>query len=163
MPQLDPSLFSPQLFWLALTLIPLYLVFWKVALPRVGDVRAARRERIEGDLEKAESLKAEAEAARTEYQAVIAEATARARDALQAAAREASEEAARQRDALADRLAVEADAAEARIAAETERVIADIGTMATELAQAAAGRLMGAEISPEDAVAAVAAVQRGTA
>lgn len=160
MPQLDPSLFPTQLFWLALTLIPLYLVLWRVALPKVSDVRAARRERIEGDLEKAEALKAEADAALAEYNAMIAQAADKARESLREAAREASEDAARQRDALADRLAAEADAAQARIAAETERVIADIGTIASELAQAAASRLAGAEIGQDEAAAAVAAAQR---
>ena len=160
MPQLVPSLFPTQLFWLALTLIPLYFVLWRVALPRVSEVRAARRERIEDDLARAESLKAEADAALAEYQAVIAEATAKARDAVRDAAREANAEAARQRDALLVRLTAEADAAQARIEAETERVIGDIGTIATELAQAAASRLAGAGISREEAVSAVAAAQR---
>ena len=160
MPQLDPSLFATQLFWLALTLIPLYLVLWKVALPRVGDVRARRRERIEGDLKKAEGLKAEAEAALAEYQAVIAQATQKAQDALRAAAHEASEDAARQREALSVRLTAEGDAAQARIEAESRRVIDDIGVIASELAQSAARRLAGADISPEEAVAAVAAAQR---
>ena len=160
MPQLDPSLFATQLFWLALTLIPLYLVLWKVALPRVGDVRARRRERIEDDLKKAEGLKAEAEAALAEYQAVIAQATQKAQDALRAAAHEASEYAARQREALSVRLTAESDAAQARIEAESRRVIDDIGVIASELAQSAARRLAGADISPEEAVAAVAAAQR---
>ncbi|PPR24043.1 MAG: ATP synthase subunit b [Alphaproteobacteria bacterium MarineAlpha10_Bin3] len=160
MPQLDPSLFATQLFWLALTLIPLYLVLWKVALPRVGDVRARRRERIEDDLKKAEGLKAEAEAALAEYQAVIAQATQKAQDALRAAAHEASEDAARQREALSVRLTAEGDAAQARIEAESRRVIDDIGVIASELAQSAARRLAGADISPEEAVAAVAAAQR---
>ena len=160
MPQLDPSLFATQLFWLALTLIPLYLVLWKVALPRVGDVRARRRERIEDDLKKAEGLKAEAEAALAEYQAVIAQATQKAQDALRAAAHEASEYAARQREALSVRLTAEGDAAQARIEAESRRVIDDIGVIASELAQSAARRLAGADISPEEAVAAVAATQR---
>ena len=160
MPQLDPSLFATQLFWLALTLIPLYLVLWKVALPRVGDVRARRRERIEDDLKKAEGLKAEAEAALAEYQVVIAQATQKARDALRAAAHEASEDAARQREALSVRLTAEGDAAQARIEAESRRVIDDIGVIASELAQSAARRLAGADISPEEAVAAVAAAQR---
>ena len=160
MPQLDPSLFATQLFWLALTLIPLYLVLWKVALPRVGDVRARRRERIEDDLKKAEGLKAEAEAALAEYQAVIAQATQKAQDALRAAAHEASEYAARQREALSVRLTAEGDAAQARIEAESRRVIDDIGVIASELAQSAAHRLAGADISPAEAVAAVAAAQR---
>ena len=120
----------------------------------------ARRERIEDDLKKAEGLKAEAEAALAEYQAVIAQATQKAQDALRAAAHEASDDAARQREALSVRLTAEGDAAQARIEAESRRVIDDIGVIASELAQSAARRLAGADISPEEAVAAVAAAQR---
>ena len=61
MPQLDPSTFATQLFWLFLTFTALFLIAWKVALPRMTEVLNTRQERIEGDLEKAETLKAEAE------------------------------------------------------------------------------------------------------
>ena len=39
MPQLDPSLFSTQLFWLFVSFLVLFLIAWKTALPRVADVR----------------------------------------------------------------------------------------------------------------------------
>ena len=107
MPQLDPSVFATQLFWLALTFIPLYLILWKVALPRITDIRAARRERIADDLEKAETLREEAATALAEYEAAFATATARAQTALREAAHEMAEEATRQREALAERLAEE--------------------------------------------------------
>ena len=161
MPQLDPSVFATQLFWLALTFIPLYIVLWKVALPRVTDVRAARRERVEDDLEKAEALRAEADAALAEYEAALADATARAQAAIRGAASEVAEESVKQRDALAEKLAAEAAEAERRIAEETQRVIADIGTMATDLAQAASSRLVGGTVSQDDAKAAVDAVLQG--
>ena len=38
MPQFDPSVFSPQLFWLVVTFIALYWLVSKVAVPRVGEV-----------------------------------------------------------------------------------------------------------------------------
>ena len=160
MPQLDLAVFPTQLFWLVLTFVPLYLVLWKVALPRVTDVRAARRERIEDDLEKAETLRAEAEAALAEYEATIAKATAAAQAAIRDAANEVAAEAARQRDDLARRLADETAEAERRIAEETQRVVGDIGSMAAELAQLAAGRLTGGEIGADEAKAAVDAVMQ---
>ena len=56
MPQLDFATFPPQLFWLAITFIVLYVLMAWVGLPRVGGVIAARRNRIDGDLEKAAQM-----------------------------------------------------------------------------------------------------------
>ena len=50
MPQLDISTYPPQLVWLLITFLALYLVVWKVALPRIVDVREARQRRVEDDL-----------------------------------------------------------------------------------------------------------------
>jgi F-type H+-transporting ATPase subunit b len=160
MPQLDPSVFPSQLFWLALTFIPLYLILWKVALPRVTEVRESRRGRIESDLKKAESLKSEAEAALADYEKTIAEATAKAQESVREAARKLSEDAEKQREALAARLGEQLAEAEQRIADEKARAIGDIGVIAGELAQAAAGRLAGSDVSQDEANAAVAAIMQ---
>src|SRR3990170_484006 len=45
LPQLNPADFSPQLIWLALTFVVLYLILARVALPRIGEVLDERRER----------------------------------------------------------------------------------------------------------------------
>ena len=45
MPQFDPTTFSTQIFWLVLTFLALYLILWKIVLPRkIG--RASCRERV---------------------------------------------------------------------------------------------------------------------
>ena len=163
MPQLDPSVFPTQLFWLVLTFVLLYLILSKVALPRVTEVRQSRQVRIESDLGKAESLKNEAETALADYERTIAEATAKAQEAVREAARKMSEEAEKQRDALADKLTEQLAEAEQRIADEKARAIGDIGAIAGDLAQAAASRLAGGEIGQDEANAAVAAVMRESA
>ena len=76
-PPLDPSTFAPQLVWLALTLGLLYLLLKRVALPRVGEVIEERADRIKRDLEQAEKLKADTEAALADYEQALGEAVRR--------------------------------------------------------------------------------------
>jgi len=163
MPQLDISVFPTQLFWLALIFVALYLILWKVALPRVTEVRESRQVRIESDLEKAEALKAEAEGALADYEKTIAKATADAQDSVREAARKMAEDAEKQRDALAARLADQLAGAEKRIADERARAINEIGEIASDLTQAATSRLIGSEINQDEANAAVTAVIRESA
>ena len=143
-----------------LTFVALYLILSKVALPRVTEVRQSRQMRIETDLEKAEGLKTEAETALTDYEKTIAEATAKAQESVREEARKMSEDAERQRDALSAKLADQLAEAESRIADEKARAIDDIGMIAGDLTQAAANRLVGSDISQDEANAAVEAVMR---
>ena len=80
MPQLDPSLFATQLFWLFVTFLVLFLIAWKAALPRIADVLNARQNRIDGDLEKAQALKTEAEEVLATYERSLAGAATQAQD-----------------------------------------------------------------------------------
>ena len=57
MPQLDFSTFPNQIFWLVVTLIVLYLVLSRVALPRIATVLSERHGAIQRDLDKAEEMK----------------------------------------------------------------------------------------------------------
>ena len=50
MPQLDFSTFANQIFWLVVTLVVIYLVLSKVALPRIASVLAERQGTITNDL-----------------------------------------------------------------------------------------------------------------
>src|SRR3954451_12349972 len=78
MPQFDPQFWAPQLFWLVIVATVLFVVMWKVTLPRVESVITDRQDRIAGNLLKAETLKAEAESALASYQKSIADARAAA-------------------------------------------------------------------------------------
>ena len=57
MPQLDFSTFPNQMFWLVVTLVIIYLVLSRVALPRIAGVLADRQGTITGDIAAAEELK----------------------------------------------------------------------------------------------------------
>ncbi len=158
MPQLDPTSFSPQLFWLAIAFILLYLLMSRLVLPRVAKVLGQREERIQGNLEKAEKLKAEADAVLAAYQKSMADARAQAHDALAQAAHDiAASTAAREAD-FAKKLAEQTAAAESRIKASKAEALADIRTIAGDIASAMTSKLTGISVNSGDAAGSVDAV-----
>lgn len=86
MPQLDFSTFPNQIFWLVVTLLVIYFVLSRVALPRIGGTIANRKGTITTDLAVAEELKQKAVAAEAAYQAALVSARTEA-DQIVAAAR----------------------------------------------------------------------------
>ena len=60
LPQLDPTWYASQSFWMLLTFCLMFLMMWRFVMPSMRATVDARRSRIENDLRKAEELKNEA-------------------------------------------------------------------------------------------------------
>ena len=156
MPQLEQiDTYLSQVVWLVISFVVLYVVMWKTALPRVADVLQERQERIGDDLERTEKLKSEAEAGLEAYEVAAAKARADAQAILRAGADVCAADAADRHDELSARLAQETDAAESRIDEARREALANVRSVAGEVARAAAARLIDAEVSESDAAAAV--------
>lgn len=158
MPQLDPSTYASQLFWLVVTFVLLYLVIWKVALPRIAELLQERQERIDDDLERAQKLRDDAGEVLEAYEKTMADGRARAQDILREAAARMAKESEEQHAALSQKIASQAAEAEARIAEARDRALQDIRSVAAGAAQAATGRLIGAEVPDAESERAVSAV-----
>ncbi len=78
MPQLDFSTFSNQIFWLVVTLVVIYFILSRIALPRIGEALADRAGTISNDLAEAEELKQRALEAEKAYEKALADARAEA-------------------------------------------------------------------------------------
>lgn len=92
MPQLDISTFSNQIFWLVITLVIIYLVLSKIALPRIASVLSDRQMAISNDLAKAEDLKQAAIDAERAYNLALSEARAEAQTIIDEAKAEIKQE-----------------------------------------------------------------------
>lgn len=80
MPQLDFSTFSNQIFWLLVTLVILYLILTRIAMPRIENVLADRQGAIQRDLDRAEEMKHQAKEAEVSYEKALFDARAQAQE-----------------------------------------------------------------------------------
>ena len=71
MPQLNPEFWASQIFWLILIFSGLYIVIWKIFLPKVTDSIENRKSRIINDLNETQKLKENAEKKLREYNKII--------------------------------------------------------------------------------------------
>ena len=78
MPQLDPTWFVSQLFWLVVTFVMLYQVLSRWALPRMQSVLELRKESLASDLDNAARLTKESDQVKQDYEQALIEARARA-------------------------------------------------------------------------------------
>jgi F-type H+-transporting ATPase subunit b len=154
-PPFQAEHFPSQLFWLVLTFVLLYLLMWRIALPRIGGIFAARSKRIADDIAAAHGFKERSEAAQTAYQKSLADARARALSiANETRARQAAEaEATNKR--LEAQLHEQLTASEQQIAATRAAAMGNVGSIATETAAAIVERLIGLSPSRDDVAAAV--------
>jgi len=143
MPQFDPTTFAPQLIWLAITFLILYVVMARVALPRIAHVLEERQDRIDDNLERAVSLKAEADEASAAYEASADEARSRAYGVVAEAGQVLANEATRQQDALAADLSGQIETAETRINEAKKDAIGNVRAVAEDVARQAVEALAG--------------------
>lgn len=149
MPQLDFSTYPNQMFWLVVTLVVIYLILSKIALPRIASVLADRQGTITNDLAAAEELKLKAQEAEEAYNQALADARTEAGKIIAEAKAEIQ--------ADLDAATAKADAEIAAKAAESEAKIAEIrkGAMEsiTEVATEAAQEIVSALGQSADAAA----------
>lgn len=134
---------TPDILWSAVCLLIVFVVVWKYVLPAFNKTLDERAQRIEGGIEKAQKVQAEADQALAEYQKQLADGRAEA-SRLRA---EAQEEGAQIIAEMKQRASEEADRiiASAKTQIEAERLQAmnslrsEVGTLATDLASRIVG------------------------
>ena len=138
MPQLCVDWMPNQIFWLVVTLVVIYFVLSRIALPRIGAVLAERQGTITNDLAAAEDLKLKAVEAERAYNDALVQARADANRIVAEAKAEIQKD--------LDAALAKADAEISAKAAESEGRIAEIraGAMdaVTEVAKDTAKELV---------------------
>jgi len=145
MPQLCLDWWGNQIFWLVITLVVIFFVLSRIALPRIASVLAERQGTITNDLAAAEDYKAKALAAEEADNKALADARTEAQKIIDSTKEEIK--------ADLDEAIAKADAEIAAKTAESEKAIAEIRAGAMESVKTVA----------EDTAKEVVAVMGGTA
>ena len=171
LPQLDIETYASQIFWLIVTFLVLYFLVAKIAMPRIAEVLEGRQERIEDDLDKAETLKKEAYLVRVEYEKALSSAREEAHEATRRAQEEIAKHGA-EVEALANQKVVNMlKDAEDRIEAARTEASSDKETMADTLEQNVARdiigdtvkKMVGIDVSTNDVNEAISLTLKGRA
>ena len=139
MPQFIMGDFAPQIVWLVISFIALYLLMARVALPRVAEVLETRHGRIANDLDQAAQLKSQAETVILEYEEALAEARGNAQSTIARATLEAVQAAEKRNAEIAEVLAAKAAAAASRPATSSGRARASSAAATPTSAASARG------------------------
>ena len=71
MPQLNTELWAAQIFWLIIIFTALYLIIWKIFLPKISYSIENRKSKVVNDLDEAQKLKEISEKKLKEYNQII--------------------------------------------------------------------------------------------
>ena len=142
-PPFESSGFLAQIVWLVLAFGLLYYLMDKIALPRIQAILHARAERLRADLDQAQAMKTEADAAGVAYETALREAQGKARDIAQTTRNDLAAAADTRRKALEEQLNTKLAASEATIRGRTDEAMANVRTIAGETAAAIVERLTG--------------------
>jgi F-type H+-transporting ATPase subunit b len=148
----EAAAFQINLFWVimqAVSFLIFLVLLYVLALKRIGGVLETRRQTIEQGLRDAEQARRDREAAAAEHAAALAEARREANDIIVRAQRVAQET--RDADLAATRQELERirQRAAEEIEAEKQRAMAELRTEVTDLALAAAGKVVGTSMTDE--------------
>ncbi len=155
-PPFNKETFASQMFWLVIFFVALYVIIARFAIPRLGGIIDARKDRVDGDLAEAKRLKDQSDAALTGYEKSLADARARA----QAMASETRDKLGAEADATRKKLETELNArlakAEETIAATKTTAMTNVQGIAIDTASAIVERLTGTAPAGSAVQAAVA-------
>ena len=162
MPQLYFPDYTPQIVWLVITFVALYLIMSRLAMPAIAGTLEKRQAKIQGDLDAAERANEETRQLVAAYEKRLNDAREQARRLQRERADADNAELANRLSALGERLGAEVGEAERRIAQQRASVLAGLEQMAGDIAATVYAKLAG---QPADAAALnakVAAAAKGS-
>jgi F-type H+-transporting ATPase subunit b len=134
MPQLDFSVFPSQFFWLLVNFLLMLFIMSKFIIPKTAEMINLRKEKIDGDLEKAAEIKKKVEEMVEKYNEALKNANLKANISLQKTKDELNETIIRRQEDLSAKINAEIEAGEEKIANSKIKALQKIEETSAELA-----------------------------
>lgn len=133
MPQLDPSSYASQIFWLFICFFAMMFIMSTFIVPKIADTRQRRDNKIDSYLHKAEELQQKTEAAIKRYEEALNAASQKASVALEETKDELNQVISKKQAELDKKLQKQIQAGEREINSEKEAALKEIKSVSTEL------------------------------
>ena len=147
MPQLNPEFWAAQIFWLILTFSSLYLIIWKVFLPKITLSIENRKSRVVNDLDEAQKLKENAEKKLNEYNKIIEESKKEAKKIIEDSKKKLDRDIKNKKQQFNDEIEKELLTAEKEIGNLKESSISNIKSIAAETSAEVIKRIINVEVN----------------
>ena len=155
MPQLDPRFWIAQIFWLILVFSSLYLIIWKVFLPKITYSIENRKSKIVNDLDEAQKLKEKAEKKLIEYNQIIENSKKEAKKIIEETKKTLDQDIEKKKQKFIDEIENELQGVEKEIKNLKKSSISNINLIATETATEVIKQVIDTEVNKSNVTAIV--------
>tara|TARA_Y100000590_G_scaffold101972_1_gene115815 strand:- start:3613 stop:4191 length:579 start_codon:yes stop_codon:yes gene_type:complete len=147
MPQLNPEFWVAQIFWLTIIFSGLYLIIWKIFLPKITYSIENRKSRIVNDIQEAQKLKESAEIKLNEYKKIIENSKKEAKKIMEDSRKQLDKDIDSKKQKIDDEIAKELLAAEKEIKDLKSSSIVNISKIAVEISSEITKQIINSEVN----------------
>ena len=155
MPQLDPEFWTAQVFWLILIFSILYLIIWKVFLPKITYSVENRKSQIVNDLDEAQKLKESAEKKLEDYNKIIENSKQEAKKIIEEGRKKLDQDIENKKKILNEEIDKEISSVEKEIKDLKKNSLSNIGKIALEISSELVKKIINADVNKSNVSAVV--------
>jgi len=155
MPQLNPEFCTAQIFWLILIFSSLYLIIWKIFLPKITYSIKNRQSRVVNDLDETEKLKESAEKKLNEYNEIIEKSKKEAKKIIEDSKKKLDRDIEKKKQKFNDEIEKELMIAEKEIKELKKSSISNISNIAAETSSEVIKQIINIEVNKSSVAAIV--------
>ena len=147
MPQLNTEFWASQIFWLILIFSILYIIIWKIFLPKITDIIENRKSKIISDLNETQKLKENAEIKLSEYNKIIEDTKKEAKKIIEDNKKKLENDIKSKKQKFNEEIEKELVSVEKEIKSLKKSSISSINKIAVEVSSELIRQIVGAEMN----------------
>tara|TARA_B110001454_G_scaffold161328_1_gene150768 strand:+ start:243 stop:821 length:579 start_codon:yes stop_codon:yes gene_type:complete len=160
MPQLNPEFWTAQIFWLVIIFSSLYLIIWKIFLPKITYSIENRKSKVVNDIHEAEKFKKQTEEKIKEYNNIIENCKKEAKKIIEDAKKKLDKDIAEKKQKVNDEIEKELASAEKEIADLKKSSILNITKIATDISTEIIKQVINTEVNNSNVSAIVDSIAK---